>query len=775
MTRRLGALATGRPTAEVLYAFVQDSGLLGQLVVEDTPEAEERVRNISKLFTITQRVGGLLEHDRVDSFIRYLDLLIESGDDPAAAEVDIEVDAVHLLTAHNAKGLEFPVVFVVSLVDDRFPARGRAEGLPLPAELVAEPPAQGDVRLEEERRLFYVAMTRSREELVLTHAADYGGRTRRKMSRFVAEALGLPAAPPGRQRLDPREAIERFAPAATAPAMPRAPLRDDELLRLSSSRIDDYLTCPLKYRYAHEVQVPLTRSPVFMYGDAVHNAIRVYYQHRLRGDPIVADDVVQVFEQAWSSEGFISREHEERRLAQGREALRRFVAREEQHPPHRAPGGADLQVPARQRRGRGPLGPHRRARRRHRARGLQDRPGGQARGRRQAGPREPARQPARPVRPRLPRGARGHARRGRAALRRERPDRDGRGRGEAPRAPRSSAWTARPRASARPTSPPGPSTWPAATAPTTASAPSPPPGGPHDRPRPARAARRGRRAGPRGRRRSCARATAARTRPSARAASTSSPSTTAAPSAWCSTACAGASPATPSSPRSRARTPATPAERALDRGPARRHHELRAQLPVLLRLDRGRGRRAAGRRRGLRPGARRAVRGRRRARRHAATASPSASRTSPASRTRCSSPASPTTCASTPSARCPTFAAFLRARAGACAATARRRSTSATSPAGASTASGRCSSRPGTWRRARCWCARPAGAVTAYDGGEVAARRPPDPRQQRADPRRDAAIVLAARAGEASRVFVKSSLRVTSSSATLSRTVISSR
>ena len=175
-------------------------------------------------------------------------------------------------------------------------------------------------------------MTRAREELVLTHAADYGGRTRRKMSRFVAEALGLPAAPPGRQRLDPREAIERFAPAATAPAMPRAPLRDDELLRLSSSRIDDYLTCPLKYRYAHEVQVPLTRSPVFMYGDAVHNAIRVYYQHRLRGDPIVADDVVQVFEQAWSSEGFISREHEERRLAQGREALRRFVAREEQRP-----------------------------------------------------------------------------------------------------------------------------------------------------------------------------------------------------------------------------------------------------------------------------------------------------------------------------------------------------------------------------------------------------------------------------------------------------------
>jgi DNA helicase-2/ATP-dependent DNA helicase PcrA len=149
------------------------------------------------------------------------------------------------------------------------------------------------------------------------------------MSRFVAEALELPPAPPGRQKLDPREAIERHAPAVAAPAAARAPMRDDEPLRLSSSRIDDYLTCPLKYRYAHEVQVPLARDPGFMYGDALHHALRIYYQHRLQGLPVTADEVVGAFEQAWSSEGFLSREHEERRLAQGRGALRRFVARED--------------------------------------------------------------------------------------------------------------------------------------------------------------------------------------------------------------------------------------------------------------------------------------------------------------------------------------------------------------------------------------------------------------------------------------------------------------
>ncbi|MEK7329445.1 MAG: ATP-dependent helicase, partial [Candidatus Eisenbacteria bacterium] len=218
LAKQLAGLAVRRPTSEVLYAFVHESGYLGQLATQDTIEAEEQVKNLSKLFAITQRVGAVLEHDRVESFIRYLDLLIEAGDDPAAAEVDVEVDAVHALTAHNAKGLEFPVVFLVSLVEGRFPARGRGEALPLPEELIAEPPTAGDVRLEEERRLFYVGMTRAKEALYLTHAHDYGGKTRRKMSRFVAEALDIPPAPPGRQKLDPREATKRHAPAASPPA-----------------------------------------------------------------------------------------------------------------------------------------------------------------------------------------------------------------------------------------------------------------------------------------------------------------------------------------------------------------------------------------------------------------------------------------------------------------------------------------------------------------------------------------------------------------------------
>ena len=324
---RLAASATRRPTAEVLFEFVSESGWLAQLSREDSAESVEQVQNLNRLFGIVKRVGPLLKSDRVPFFIAHLDLLIEAGDDPQAAVVDFDDDAVQLLTAHNAKGLEFPVVYMVQLADGRFPQWARSDPLELPIELRHG----GDPRLEqerEERRLFYVAMTRARDRLVLSHAEDYGWARKAKPSRFVLDALALPSPPKSRKSATSLESIARHAPAAETPAAPAGPVPSDHILQLSHNQIDDWITCPLKYRFAHVVQVPLGTDPRAMYGIAMHHAIRVFLQHRIQGHPITVENVQQAFESAWSSEGFISREHEERRLAEGREALRRFVERE---------------------------------------------------------------------------------------------------------------------------------------------------------------------------------------------------------------------------------------------------------------------------------------------------------------------------------------------------------------------------------------------------------------------------------------------------------------
>jgi DNA helicase-2/ATP-dependent DNA helicase PcrA len=321
-----------RRTGEVLYGFLQWSGLLGRLSREASAEAEARVKNIARFFDVVKAYGDVAEHDRVPAFVAHLDLLREAGDDPAVAEADPDEDAVHVLTVHKAKGLEFPVVFLVGCAEAKFPVQRRAEPVALPAALVREQLAGDNGHLLEERRLFYVAMTRARDELLLTSAADYGTARTRKVSRFVVEALDLASPTPVPRRSLAREALTRHAPALD-PAPPAEPrLAEDELLRLSYGRIDDYETCPLKYRYVHLLRVPLLAHHAVVYGHAVHEAVRRHFEARLAGRPFSEDDLAAAFREAWVSEGFLSREHEEQRLSEGEAMLRRFHREEARAP-----------------------------------------------------------------------------------------------------------------------------------------------------------------------------------------------------------------------------------------------------------------------------------------------------------------------------------------------------------------------------------------------------------------------------------------------------------
>jgi len=331
------ALARERSTGEVLYQFLMRSGLLKRLTAAGTPAADNRVGNIARFFEIVHRFADVAERDRVPQFIRHLDLLVEGGDDPAAVEADEDADAVNVLTVHKAKGLEFPVVFLVSLVADRFPSRGRREPLALPDALLHDLLASGDFHLQEERRLFYVGMTRAKRELYLTSARDYGGVRGKKVSRFVLEALDLPPAEPTPYKASALEAIRRHAPAVEEGPDALRAIPEDEILPLSHYQVDDYLTCPLKYKYIHILRVPIREHHTVVYGKALHEAVSLYLRRKLaqaRGGPrqdreVIEAEVLEAFEAAWESVGFLSREHEELRLEEGRAVLRRFVAEQE--------------------------------------------------------------------------------------------------------------------------------------------------------------------------------------------------------------------------------------------------------------------------------------------------------------------------------------------------------------------------------------------------------------------------------------------------------------
>ncbi len=318
-------LALRFPTGRVLYEYlVMRTGYVGRLAGSGQPEDEQKVANIAKFFDLVARFGEVVPVDRVPAFVGYLDLLIEAGDDPPTAEVEMDVDAVHVLTLHKAKGLEFPVVFMVSLVSDKFPSRARREPLPLPEALMKDLLPTGDFHLQEERRLCYVGMTRARQELFLTSAADYGGARPRKVSRFVLEALDLPRVDPETVRASAVQAVERHAPPVEAGGPALLVLPDDEVLPLSFRQVDDYMTCPYKYRYIHILRVPVLRDHRVVYGAALHEAVQEYNRRKARHQAVTADDLIAHFERSWVNEGFLSREHEDQRMEAGRAAVRRF-------------------------------------------------------------------------------------------------------------------------------------------------------------------------------------------------------------------------------------------------------------------------------------------------------------------------------------------------------------------------------------------------------------------------------------------------------------------
>lgn len=309
----------------LLYQYLQRSPWWEQLSSGHVDNAQALVQNIARFFDVITRFSEEALDANLTQFVSHLDLLIESGDSPTMVESDTLEEAVQVLTVHRSKGLEFPVVFLVALNEEKFPNRQRPEDLEFPWPLL-EAQARGDeqAHLEEERRLFYVAMTRAQRHLWLSGASDTGQRRKSRPSRFVREALGGEVMRVAPTRLQSLERIRRSAPVEAPARPPAGPVRPQPLL-LSHQRIQDYLECPHRYRLAHILRIPQSESHVMSYGTAIHEAVSWFLKERR--DQLRLPNLKELlgrFEALWSRVGCLNRDHAQARLEQARVSLTRF-------------------------------------------------------------------------------------------------------------------------------------------------------------------------------------------------------------------------------------------------------------------------------------------------------------------------------------------------------------------------------------------------------------------------------------------------------------------
>ncbi len=171
---------------QILYYFLEDTKYLNKLVAYKTEREEKIALNISKFFNKLKAFESEHEDASVSAVVEYIEMSMELGESPIIAQTDIGIyNAVNLLTVHSAKGLEFPVVFLVNLTRGRFPTYERRETIPIPDDLIKEILPTGDYHQEEERRLFYVGLTRAMDRVYLTASRFYGeGKREQKISPF---------------------------------------------------------------------------------------------------------------------------------------------------------------------------------------------------------------------------------------------------------------------------------------------------------------------------------------------------------------------------------------------------------------------------------------------------------------------------------------------------------------------------------------------------------------------------------------------------------------
>ncbi|MBI4232171.1 ATP-dependent helicase, partial [Candidatus Peregrinibacteria bacterium] len=254
-------------------------------------------------------------------FVNYLNLLDEAN---AVFSVEEFADrnSVQILTSHGAKGLEFDYVFVVNAVSGRFPGTRRSDPFNVPAELTTEIYPEGDFHLQEERRLFYVAMTRARKQLFLSYSEKYEGNKKWQVSPFVKEVLENKDAVLTKHESSD-DALKRLRE-FKEPNKPIFDLPPFDTKRLSYSQFDAFKTCPLKYNYSYLMKVPAPTSHAASFGSSVHGTLKDFYRMLKDGAEPSFELLTELYEKNWISYGYENMDHEEKRKEKGLELLKIF-------------------------------------------------------------------------------------------------------------------------------------------------------------------------------------------------------------------------------------------------------------------------------------------------------------------------------------------------------------------------------------------------------------------------------------------------------------------
>jgi superfamily I DNA/RNA helicase len=316
LARVISELRAAPSTATGMGRYIFSLTALGQRLLD--PGARLEAAQVARLLEIcgafdAQRASGALgSAPPADAPLMadwagladYISALRELSQDPGAIDITSDEDAALVLTAHGAKGLEFPVVYLPQLAAGRFPGGFHNDAITPPPGLLRDA-GRGAAGVGEDANTFYVALTRARDTLMLSYAQRYGKKNY-KPSTFlepIERALGddlqrlqwkgAPSAEP----VSPDAAEPDGAPRSTAaPQSDAAPP-----LNVPLSEVEAYMRCPQQYAYQYVYGLQPARAPYVSLRAALQESSATLSQRFAADDPATLEEALNDFRARWSA------------------------------------------------------------------------------------------------------------------------------------------------------------------------------------------------------------------------------------------------------------------------------------------------------------------------------------------------------------------------------------------------------------------------------------------------------------------------------------------
>ena len=389
--RRMAELESSRTVSDAVYEIIMSvSGLYKRSVQTDTPENRRNQSILKEFYNIAIEYESLNPQGTLDGFIGHLNLM--GSFDVELSEGSALENSVQVTTIHQSKGREFPVVFIVDVAQNRLPLRYQAKKFYVPNDLskgMRQPEDERRLYAQEERRLFYVAMTRAQNLLYVTYSRMYGQNKRDTKPSVFLDELSFEENPlidlvryKGQEpevllqegsrvemikndlqgkavssinQMHLKSAIHRIVELAQVRHFERngslegfdpgevlrlgdskghleadlegrkAPLIDKDKLRLSASKIKTYRECPLKFKFSHVMNAPTKPRPYFDLGNAVHAVAEQLTRLQVEGTEPTKDLAFEILEKEWNASSFRSATEEDQARAKAKAMVRTYL------------------------------------------------------------------------------------------------------------------------------------------------------------------------------------------------------------------------------------------------------------------------------------------------------------------------------------------------------------------------------------------------------------------------------------------------------------------